>query len=199
MVTRSIRSVMSFLLTFVSACTALMLFSTTALSQEGGAMPDYEIGPEDVLEISVWREPELQREVIVRPDGGLSFPLVGDIRAAGKTPAQLEQEIAERLNAFIPDAVVSVSVLQLRGLRIYVNGKVRSPGQFEVGRYVDVVQAITLAGGFTPFADTRNIRVIRRGHDGTEQVFKVNYNDIERGRDMKQNIMLRSDDMVLVP
>ena len=160
--------------------------------------PDYRIAAEDVLAISVWREPDLQKQVIVRPDGGISMPLIGDIKAAGRTTAELEALLVVELSTYIPDAVVTVSVVQLRGLRIYVTGQVRRPGQFEVGRYIDVLQAITLAGGFTPFANTSKVQVIRR-EDGRESVLKFNYKQVEKGRDLEQNIRLQTDDVVLVP
>jgi polysaccharide export outer membrane protein len=159
---------------------------------------EYRISPEDVLEISVWKEEDLQRKVIVRQDGGVSFPLAGDIQAAGRTPKELESNITEKLQAFIPDAVVTVSVLEIRGLRIYVTGKVKSPGQYTVGRYIDVLQALTMAGGLTTFADTNDIRIIRR-EDGREVVYRFNYDDVESGKELQQNIVLRTDDVVVVP
>ncbi len=159
---------------------------------------DYRISPEDVLDISVWKEDDLKRQVVVRPDGGISFPLAGDMEAAGKTPTQLQAEITDRIRKYVPDAVVTVSVVEVKGMRIYVSGKVRNPGQFTVGRYVDVLQAITLAGGLTPFADENNIHVIRRGKDG-EKVFNFNYAAVHRGRKLEENIRLQSDDIVVVP
>ncbi|MBU1977581.1 MAG: polysaccharide biosynthesis/export family protein, partial [Gammaproteobacteria bacterium] len=101
----------------------------------------YQIGPEDVLEISVWKEDGLKKEALVRPDGGLTFPLIGEVHAAGKTALQLKKEIAQRLEKFIPDPVVSVSLLRVGGNKIYVIGKVTKPGEFPAGRYVDVLQA----------------------------------------------------------
>ncbi len=160
--------------------------------------PPYRISPEDVLEISVWGEEDLQRQVIVRPDGGVSFPLAGNVQAAGKTTEELEAAITERLQTYIPDAVVTASVQELNGLRIYVSGNVASPGQYTVGRYVDVLQAITLAGGLTPFADASDIRILRR-EDGREQVYHFNYRDVQRGRNLEQNILLQPDDVVMVP
>lgn len=173
-----------------------LLLATSARAQD--ANMEYQISPEDVLEISVWKEADLQREVVVRPDGGISFPLAGDLMAAGKTPRQLESDLTERLQKYIPDAVVTVSVLEVRGMRVYVSGKVRNPGQFTVGRYVDVLQAITLAGGLTPFADQNDIHVIRRTDSG-EQVFEFDYGAVHRGRKLDQNIILQSDDIVVVP
>jgi len=172
------------------------LSAPSAFGQDGP--PGYRISPEDVLEISVWKEEDLQREVIVRPDGGISFPLVGDIQAAGKTTEELQQDITGSLETYIPDAVVTVSVVELRGMRVYVSGKVRNPGQFVVGRYIDVLQAITLAGGLTPFADQNDIHVIRRTEQG-EQVFDFDYKAVQRGRKLEQNIRLESDDIVVVP
>jgi polysaccharide biosynthesis/export protein len=183
----------------LAAC--LLAGTAVAGAQEGasnGQLPDYRISPEDVLDISVWREEDLQGQVVVRPDGGISFPLVGDIKAAGKSPAELQAEITTRLEAYIPDAVVTVSVVELRGLRIYVSGQVKNPGQYTVGRYVDVLQALSLAGGLTPFADERSISVIRRV-DGREMVYGFNYREVQRGRNLKQNIMLQPDDVVVVP
>ena len=160
--------------------------------------PDYRISPEDVLDVSVWREPDLQRQVTVRPDGGVSLPLIGDVAVAGSTVSEAEAKIRARLMDYIPEAVVTVSVGQRRGLRIYVTGQVNNPGQFEVGRYIDVLQAITLAGGFTPFAKQRNVQIIRR--DGAQEtVYKFNYKELQRGRNLAQNIQLKADDVVLVP
>jgi polysaccharide biosynthesis/export protein len=184
----------------------LLIGATSAMAEEASALeepsaahlPDYRISPEDVLRISVWREEDLQGEVVVRPDGGISFPLVGDIVAAGRSPAELQAEITQRLSAYIPDAVVTVSVTELRGLRIYVSGRVANPGQYTVGRYVDVLQAISLAGGLTPFADERSISVIRR-ENGREVVFPFNYREVQRGRNLQQNILLKPDDVVVVP
>ena len=159
---------------------------------------DYLIGPEDVLEISVWQEEELNREVLVRPDGGISFPLAGDIQVAGKTAQQVRQDITERVRDYIPDAMVNVSVVEVSGYRIYVIGQVNNPGQFTVGRYVDVVQALTLAGGLTPFAAESRIRVIRRVAGG-EEVYPFNYSAVKRGRALDQNRLLQSGDVVMVP
>jgi len=159
---------------------------------------DYRIGPEDVLHISVWKEEELQREVIVRPDGGISFPFVGDVKAAGRTPALLQQIITKRVQKFIPDAMVTVAVTKLAGLRIYVIGKVMNSGQYVIGRYVDVLQALTLAGGLNPYASEKNIKVLRR-NNGKEVVYPFNYAAIKDGKKLEQNILLKNDDVVVVP
>ncbi len=169
-----------------------------AADEPVSAPPDYRIAAEDVLQISVWKEEGLEREVIVRPDGGVSFPLAGNVIAAGKTPSEVEAEIATRLQRFIPDAVVTVSVVRLQGMRVYVTGQVKNPGQFTVGRYVDVLQAITLAGGLTPFAKDGDIKIIRR-EGGREVIHKFNFGEVRRGDNLSQNIVLQTDDVVVVP
>jgi polysaccharide export outer membrane protein len=158
----------------------------------------YRIGPEDVLEISVWREDTLKREVLVRPDGGISFPLIGDVRAAGRSVAEIREEITKRLDRFIPEPAVSVTVVKTGSQRIYVIGKVAKPGEFPVGRYVDVLQALSMAGGLTSFADGGSIRVMRR--DGDRQtVFPFDYGAVSRGQKLEQDVELRSGDVVVVP
>lgn len=159
---------------------------------------DYQIGPEDILDIAVWREKDLQREVIVRPDGWLTFPLVGNVEAAGKTPQQLESEIRQRLRKFIPDPVVTVSVKKIQGLKIFVTGRVGKPGEYMVGRYVDILQALTLAGGLTPFAKEDKIKVLRK-QGGKEVVIPFDYSEVKKGKRLEQNITLRSGDVIVVP
>ena len=183
---------------FVTWLSVMLIAGVAAAADAGIAPLDYRISAEDVLQISVWKEKDLNREVIVRPDGGISFPLAGNVIVAGRTPTDVEGEIAARLQRFIPDAVVTVSVTKLQGLRVYVTGQVRSPGQFTVGRYVDVLQAITLAGGLTPFANDNDIKIIRR-EEGREVIYKFNYGQVSRGQDIGQNIVLQTDDVVVVP
>ena len=186
---------------FLFLIVVLPFFATASDEKFTGASTapeDYRIGPEDVLFISVWKEEELQREVLVRPDGGVSFPLAGDIHVEGKTPSEVEQEISTRIQKYIPEAVVTVSVKQVSGYTIFVNGKVKKPGKFIVGRYMDVMQAITLAGGLDTFADEDGIKVIRR-QNGKQVIHKFNYKDLKRGRNLDQNIILQSGDVVVVP
>ncbi|MEX0729660.1 MAG: polysaccharide biosynthesis/export family protein [Aquisalimonadaceae bacterium] len=189
-----------FLITLVICCASLgsSAFAREARAGLAAADREYRLGPEDVLEISVWKEEDLQREVLVRPDGGISFPLAGNIQVAGKTVDQVRQELAGRIHEYIPDAVVSVSVLQVAGYQIYVLGQVNAPGQYAVGRYVDVAQALTLAGGLTPYASANRISVLRRTDNG-EQVFPFSYSAMQKGRGLEQNILLQSGDVVIVP
>ena len=158
----------------------------------------YVIGPEDGLDISVWKDDSLKTTSLVRPDGGISFPLVGELMAAGKTTDQLRDEIRKRLERFIPDAVVTVAVMHVASYRIYVLGRVNKPGDFTVGRDVDVLQALTLAGGLTPFAHENDIRVVRK-IDGRTTTFPFRYSDVLNDGDLTQNITLRSGDVLLVP
>jgi polysaccharide biosynthesis/export protein len=162
------------------------------------AMPDYQIGPEDVLEISVWKEEGLKKEVLVRPDGGIAFPLVGDMQAAGKTARQLQQEITQRLEKFMSDPVVSVAVLKVAGNKIYVIGRVNKPGEYIAGRYVDVLQVLSMAGGLTPFAAENDIKVLRK-EQGKDLVFPFRYSDVKKGSNLDQNIVLKGGDVVVVP
>jgi polysaccharide biosynthesis/export protein len=185
--------------TFVM-CVMMMVFGTRAHASDDVAAgaAEYRVSAEDVLHIAVWKEEGLEQDAIVRPDGGISFPLAGDIQAAGLTPKEIEADIARRLQRYIPDAVVTVSVIKVQGLRIYVTGKVKTPGQYTVGRYVDVLQALTLAGGLTPYANDGDIKVLRR-ENGKEVVYKFNYGDVRNGKHLDQNITLQTDDVVVVP
>jgi polysaccharide biosynthesis/export protein len=160
--------------------------------------PDYLLGPEDVLSISVWKDEHLTKEVVVRPDGMVSFPLIGDIEAGGRTVEDLRLDITKRLTRFIPNVHVSVAVIKLLSYRIYVLGRVNKPGEFMVGHHTDVLQALSLAGGLTPFASENDIKVLRRKH-GEQQVLEFRYGDAKKGKDLDQNILLQRGDVVMVP
>ena len=162
------------------------------------ADPAYLIGPEDALEISVWRDETLKSSALVRPDGGVSFPLAGDFIVAGKTAAQVRDELTMRLGKFVPEPVVTVSVVRVSSYRIYVLGRVNKPGDFQVGRNIDVLQALTLAGGMTPFASEDGIRIIRK-IEGKSTAIPFQYSRIRKGGDLSQNITLKSGDVLLVP
>jgi polysaccharide biosynthesis/export protein len=161
-------------------------------------VPDYEISPEDVLGISVWKEEGLTKEVLVRPDGGISFPLAGDLQAAGKTAQEIELEITRRLMKYMAQPVVSVTVLRVVGNKIYVMGKVNKPGEYLAGRYLNVLQALSLAGGLTPFAAENDIKVLRK-QGGRDVVFPFNYSEVRKGNNLEQNITLKGGDVVVVP
>lgn len=158
----------------------------------------YRIQPGDLLIVSVWKEQDLQAEVLVRPDGGLSFPLAGDVSASGRTVEEVRVAIDERIRKYIPEAVVTVAVKQIGGNRVYVIGKVNRPGEFPFSQPIDVMQALSLAGGTTPYAAVNDIRVLRR-ENGRQVAIAFRYAEVERGRDLAQNIELRSGDTVVVP
>lgn len=160
--------------------------------------PAYVIGPEDALEVSVWRDETLKAAVLVRPDGGISFPLAGDFIVAGMTAAQVRDELVRRLEKFIPEPVVTVTVVRVASLRIYVIGRVNKPGELPLGRNIDVLQALSIAGGLTPFASEDDIRIIRK-IDGTSVSLPFQYSRVRKGGDLSQNITLQSGDVLLVP
>jgi len=193
----AIKLLILFMMILIFSIAAWPVFADES-SVNGNKARDYRIGAEDVLQISVWKEPELEREVLVRPDGGITFPLAGDVMAAGRTPAELQAEIKSRIQKYVPDAVVTVSVTKLTGFRIYVIGKVKKPGQITAGRYLDVLQALTLAGGLDPYASQKDIKVLRK-KDGKKIVFPFNYKDVKNGENLEQNISLQNDDVVVVP
>jgi len=162
------------------------------------ARPGYRLQPGDVIDISVWKEQDLQREMLIRPDGGLTFPLAGEIDANGKTIEEVRSILADRLKRYVPTPVVTVALKSIGGNRIYVLGKVNHAGEFPIASSVDVMQAISLAGGTTPFAALNDIVILRR-QNGQQQAFPFHYSDVARGRDLSQNIELQSGDTVVVP
>ena len=160
--------------------------------------PEYLVNPGDVLAISVWKEEDLQNREIVRPDGFFSFPLAGDVQAKGRSVEEIRVAVAERLEKYIPDPVVTVSVLDLAGNSVYVIGQVNRPGEFRTGRRVDVMQALTMGGGTTTFAQLGDIKILRRVN-GKLIAIPFDYKDIEKGKRLNQNILLEPGDVVVVP
>jgi len=165
------------------------------------AAPDqaYLVQPGDTLAIAVWKEPDLNgAAVLVRPDGTFSFPLVGQGDARGKSVADLQLIVTERLKKYISDPVVTVSVAEIKGNKVYVIGQVTKPGEFIVNPRVDVMQALSMAAGTTPFASLNNIIILRRT-GGTQTALPFHYGDVAKGKDLQQNIELQSGDIVVVP
>ena len=178
-----------------------ILMTTAVAAQQpdgGGGAARYEVQPSDVLQVSVWKEPDLTQQVIVRPDGAFSIPIVGDVNAVGKTVEELRLELVQALRRIIPDVVVTVSVLEIKGNKVYVIGQVNQPGEFIVNPRVDVIQALSLAGGTTAFASPSEIFVLRRDN-GQQKRLPFNFEAVLRGRDLEQNVLLRSGDVVVVP
>jgi polysaccharide export outer membrane protein len=158
----------------------------------------YRIQPGDILSISVWKEPDLQAEVLVRSDGAISFPLAGDTVVAHFTVDQVREDLTRRLQKYIPEPVVTVAIKQMTGNRVYVVGKVNRPGEFVYTKPLDVMQAISLAGGTTPYAALDAIKILRRVGVQTTSI-PFSYSDVVQGRSLDQNIVLWSGDTVVVP
>lgn len=172
--------------------------SRTNAWQEPVVNVGYGLQPGDIIRISVWREPELDQGVMVRPDGAISFPLVGDISVAGSTVGEVTEVITAKLARFIPDPVVTVSLQENLGNRIFVTGRVNQPGVFLINRPIDIMQALAIAGGLTPFADQDGIKVLRRR--GDEQVtISFDYKQVRKGLNLSQNVLLQPGDTVIVP
>jgi polysaccharide export outer membrane protein len=163
-----------------------------------GAADRYLLQPGDVLTVAVWKETDLTGEALVRPDGGISLPLAGNVDAAGHTTDEVRSSIVEQLRKYIPDPVVTVSVKTAAGNQIFVIGKVNRPGQYPMIRPVDIMQVLSLAGGTTPFASLNDIHVLRRLGE-REVAIPFRYVDVERGRNLDQNIVLKGGDTVVVP
>ena len=160
--------------------------------------PGYRLGAEDVMLVSVWKDEQLTREVVVRPDGMFSFPLVGDIQAEDRTVEDIRGDLVKRLTKYIPNPNVSVAVTKVVSYKVYVVGRVNKPGEYLIGHYTDVLQALSLAGGLTPFAAENDIKVMRRVR-GEQRAIPFRYGDLRKGRDLEQNILLQRGDVVMVP
>lgn len=181
----------------VVAAVAALVATSQALAQ--AAPPaDYKLHAGDKIEVSVWKEPDLQRGVIVRPDGRFSFPLTGDVQAAGRSVDEVRIDIESRLKKYIPEAVVTVTAVETGGNRVYVIGQVARPGMFVMNPELNVLQALTLAGGPTPFAKLDSISVLR-GAGTSQRTLSFRYSQVVEGKSLQQNITLESGDVVVVP
>ena len=176
-----------------------ILSADIALGQDSNQNSEkYLIHAGDLLEISVWREEYLEREVVVQPDGRISFPLAGLLEAAGKTVNELQLSVEEKLALYFPDPVVTVSIKEIRGNTVYILGQVQRPGQIIMNPVIDVMQALALVGGTTPFAELNDIKILRRSGK-SQKLIGFRYGDIARGRNLQQNIVLQSGDVIIVP
>jgi len=165
---------------------------------QAAADQSYTIGVDDVLDISVWKEPDVSRSVPVRPDGKISLPLINDVQAAGLTPGNLATEIAGRLKKYLNDPQVTVIVTQINSRRIYIVGGVIRAGAYPLLPGMTVLQAISSAGGFTVYADTKAIRVMRNV-DGKQTEFPFDYHAVLKGTKSSENILLQPGDTIVVP
>jgi polysaccharide biosynthesis/export protein len=176
-----------------------MLMTATADAQAAVPVTDYRLHAGDKLEVSVWKELEMQKPaIVVRPDGKFSFPLAGEIVAAGRTAAEVRVEIETRLKKYIPEPVVTVGVVEVGGNVAYVIGQVGKPGVFIMNPAINVLQALSLAGGTTPFAKLDNIVVIRTTQGG-QRTLSFHYGQVSAGKALEQNVVLESGDVVVVP
>jgi polysaccharide biosynthesis/export protein len=157
------------------------------------------IGPEDVLDISVWKEPDLTKQIPVRSDGKISLPLLGDIQAAGRTPLQLQMDITDKLKGYVEDPQVAIIVQQINSLKYNVFGEVGKPGSYVLNGGTTIVDAIALAGGLKDFAKKRGIYVLRINSAGVANRITFNYEDFIKGKNTKQNILLKPRDTLYVP
>jgi polysaccharide export outer membrane protein len=181
---------------FVAAAVAFLGLSQIA------AADNYKLNPGDQVEISVWNEDNLQKTITVLPDGMISFPLVGHLQAAGKSAAEIETTIAAKLDTYIADPEVNVTVTSTRGNVIFVVGKVLKPGPIVMIQSTTVMQALAMAGGLNEFASANSIKIIRRSGlegDATETLLKIRYSDLEKGNDLASNHILNYGDVIVVP
>lgn len=158
----------------------------------------YLVQSADLLSISVWKETDLQLEVLVRPDGFFNFPLAGEIKAKGRSIADIQADIVANISEYIPDPVVTVALRQSLGNKVFVLGKVNRPGEFPLTQDMDVMQALALGGGLATFADEDRISILRRV-DGAPQALPFDYKEVSYGRALEQNILLEPGDVVVVP
>jgi polysaccharide export outer membrane protein len=160
---------------------------------------DYVIGLEDILSVNVWKEPELSvREVVVRPDGKISVPLIGDIQASELTPMQLQNRIAERMKEFVAAPSVTVVILRIGSRSVSIVGEVAKPGIYYLGSPMTVLELLARAGGIRSDADQKKISIVRK--EGTRTIsYRFNYKDVSKGKNLKQNIELKNGDVVIVP
>jgi polysaccharide export outer membrane protein len=186
---------------FAAALLAMLVAMGPASGQEAPAQDKsagYRLHAGDSITVSVWKELDLQRKLYIRPDGRFSFPLAGEVQAAGRTPDEVRIEIETQLKKFIPEAVVTVIVEEFSGNRVYVIGQVTKPGMFVMNPSLTVLQALSLAGGSTPFAKLDNISVIR-GSGANQKVLPFRYGQVIEGKSLQQNVTLESGDVVVVP
>lgn len=189
---------------FGTVALALSLAPAAAVAQEQQKQPpvdksaEYRLHAGDSITISVWKELDLQRKVMIRPDGRFSFPLTGEVQAAGRTPDEVRIEIENSLKKFIPEAVVTVIVEEFNGNRVYVIGQVTKPGMYVMNPSLNVLQALSLAGGSTPFAKLDSISVIR-GSGPSQKTMPFRYSQVVEGKALQQNVTLESGDVVVVP
>ena len=175
------------------------MIMTLAVAADGWSDESkYRIGPGDLLEISVWRDETLLREVVVPPDGYIAFPLIGDVNVTDMTVTQLREVVTKRIEDYVQGATVTVMIKEINSLKAYVIGKVNNPGEFSISLDTTVMQILAMAEGLNPFADEKEVHILRRQNNLTVKI-PFNYKEVEKGRNLKQNISLQRGDVVVVP
>jgi polysaccharide export outer membrane protein len=190
------RIVVSFVLAWV------VLASPGWGAEPGGTqavVPEYRIGPGDVLNIEVWKDAALSRQVAVLPDGKISFPLIGELTAGDRTVAELKKEIESKISRFVPDSPLTVEVRQVNSLHVYVLGRVNAPGRFILTSNVTVLQALAIAGGPNAFANRSKIRIFREKGGKTTMSPPFDYDEVTAGRNIETNVLLERGDVIHVP
>ena len=182
-----------------SLCLSVLSQEAVFASELVNSEPSYLLGPEDVLKVAVWKDEQLTQEMVVRPDGMITFPMIGEVVAAGRTAEDVRLDVTKRLMKYLPTPNVTVTVLKVQSYRIYVLGRVLKPGEYQAGHHTDVLQALSMAGGLTPYAAENDIKIIRRQQGGEELVFPFRYGDARKGKELHQNIVLQRGDVVMVP
>ena len=189
-------------LVLLGACTS---GRNVTLSQDaaGVAQPekpgdDYIIGSGDILDISLWKDEAMTRQVTVLTDGKIAFPLIGEVTAAGRTVGEVKQDMVEKLKEYVPEPVLNVDVKQVNSMIIYVTGRVNTPGRYPVNTRVTVLQALSIAGGLNAFAKRSKIKVFRQ-EGGKTVTYPFDYNEVVDGENLQQNIILKRGDVVVVP
>ena len=182
----------------IIACILVLLFFSITGASASEKESTYLIGPGDVLEISVWKDESLTKQIIVPPDCVISFPLVGDIDVTDLAVADLRKAITAKLSEYIPDATVSVLLFQINSMKAYVIGKVNKPGEFPISMETNVMQVLSMGGGMNPFASSDKILILRQQDNKTVKI-PFNYKEVEKGKNLEQNILLQRGDVVVVP
>jgi polysaccharide biosynthesis/export protein len=173
--------------------------STANRPSDSTGRASYVIGPSDVLAITVWKDADLTKTMPVRPDGNISLPLIGDLRASGLTAMQLQDVITQKLKAYVTNPEVNVVVEEVKSRSFNIVGKVFKPGSYELAKPTTVLDAIALAGGFQDFAKVTKVYVLRRGPDGSQKMLHFNYKQVIKGQALDQNVQLQPGDTVVAP
>ncbi|MBN2320627.1 MAG: polysaccharide biosynthesis/export family protein [Acidobacteria bacterium] len=187
------------LLLLLMTCSVALPGQNSDSGNEFSEIPeDFVIGLEDTLAVSVWREPELSvKEVMVRPDGKISLPLIGDVVASGLTTKQLQESVTEKYTEYVSNPTVSVVILRIASLTVTVQGQVAKPGVYYLGSPMTVLELLARAGGLREYADEKDIAIIRK--EGKKKFFRFNYKDVSKGKNLQQNITLQNGDIIIVP